>query len=333
MASAEIRDHVIITIKRIDLDEKIAKAASRAGAKLVEGRTVTDARFFPIEDMWTVETATEDGIKKRDYRARVLICADGAPSAMARKLRIVKTEPNGISSRAIIQAGTHNFNADAVIFYPRQLLPGYSALFKHSNDDLGFYTYILPGGPSKNEDAMDIHKFCIKDPYISKALGPSAVMREVRCASLRLGGTPQSHSDNCLVVGDAAGQADPLTGEGIQFAMEAAKIAAEVVVEGFDKGDLSERFLKRYHDRWMKQFGAEFRWSFKFTSTISRWPIIIDAACLIIKERGYEYFLQWALVMTGTKSKVWFLRPDFVFLLLLKILQLSVSRITIPFLK
>ncbi len=98
----------------------------------------------------------------------------------------------------------------------------------------------------------------------------------------------KSYGDHFLVVGDAAGQTDPLTGginlfrgakfkspsfqltlplprtcavcvtAGIHYAMEAAKMAAETLIEGLNEGDLSERQMSKYHKRWKAAFGWDY---------------------------------------------------------------------------
>ena len=55
-------------------------------------------------------------------------------------------------------------------------------------------------------------------------------------APLRLGGVARSFDDHLIVLGDAAGQIDPLTGEGIQYAMDAAEIAADTLIESLARG-------------------------------------------------------------------------------------------------
>ena len=57
-------------------------------------------------------------------QARVLVCADGAPSRLANELGLVTTPPTGSCSRSYIEGGTHNFKADGVLFYNKKILPG-----------------------------------------------------------------------------------------------------------------------------------------------------------------------------------------------------------------
>jgi flavin-dependent dehydrogenase len=65
-------------------------------------------------------------------------------------------------------------------------------------------------------------------------------------APIRLGGIPQSFARQLLLIGDAAGHVDPLTGEGIHTAMIAGKIAAHVVDEMNKKTNFSLAACKAY---------------------------------------------------------------------------------------
>jgi flavin-dependent dehydrogenase len=67
-----------------------------------------------------------------------------------------------------------------------------------------------------------------------------------------------------LVIGDAAGMIDPMTGEGIHHAMEGGKIAAEFLGKAFEMGNFSKEVMKGYQDRWMRQFGNDYKWLVEF---------------------------------------------------------------------
>lgn len=64
-------------------------------------------------------------------------------------------------------------------------------------------------------------------------------------------------TDGLMLVGDAAHQADPLTGGGIITAMSAGRLAARVAVEAIAAGDTSASFLSRYEDQWRRFVGHE----------------------------------------------------------------------------
>jgi flavin-dependent dehydrogenase len=103
----------VIAIKRIHMDEKLAKAAEYAGAHLVEERSVENAVFDNVKKVWRVNTVKEDGSKEEEtYTGRIVVCADGAPSRLAMKLGLVSSPPQGTCSRAFVEGKTHNFGAD-----------------------------------------------------------------------------------------------------------------------------------------------------------------------------------------------------------------------------
>eukprot|EP01112_Ceratiomyxa_fruticulosa_P018214 TRINITY_DN5786_c0_g1_i6.p1 TRINITY_DN5786_c0_g1~~TRINITY_DN5786_c0_g1_i6.p1 ORF type:complete len:509 (-),score=117.32 TRINITY_DN5786_c0_g1_i6:114-1640(-) len=314
---AKYNQGAVIAIKRIVLDEKIANAAKRMGADLREEHNVLDAQFNKSSGVWTITVeVTEknqegDEVKRQIFlKSRAFVCADGSPSKLARHLGIVKTEPNGVCSRSYVKNNTL-FKWDGVVFYPPKLLPGYCAIIREARGELNYLTYIIPGGPAKDEDLHRLHhEFMEHDPFISKSLGPEPDIERMKAASLRLGGVDKSYGEHLLVIGDAAGFIDPLTGEGIQYAMDGGKIAADVLIEGFRERNLSAPFLKKYQDRWMSAFGREFWWSMKMSLFLYRFPIFLDAACRLIQRRGARFLAEWASVMTGLQSKTWFLRWD-----------------------
>jgi len=320
------------------MDDKIVKAAVRAGCILKETTTVVDASFDSDTGLWKVKCVDAEKNELPPYRARMLICADGSASAFGRKKGLVKTEPDGVCSRAFV-TGQFNFQWDGVVFYPRALLPGYAAIMRHANNELVYCVYIIPGNPKCTNDDLPImhHDLLENDPFISKAIGkkvnPHVKMERMKAASLRLGGLKakeRSFDDHFIIIGDAAGFIDPLTGEGIQYAMESAEIGAKIVRDGLRKKDLSARFLKQYQDIWYKDWGREFYWSLKVAYLLYKMPIMLDAAAKLIEKRGAKFLADWAEVMTGSQSKMWFLRPDVWSLIVLEAIGIGFRKIFFP---
>jgi len=240
----------------------------------------------------------------------VLVCADGAASGLATKLGYVSGPPQGICSRAYVKNNT-NFKVDGCVFYVPQLLPGYCAIFREARNELNFCTYIIPGGPAQNEDLPKLHDDIMKnDPYVSACLGPNPEIERMKSAGLRLGGIDKSWGDHLIIIGDAAGFIDPLTGEGIQYAMQSGWHAAVTLQEALEKGDVSAPMMKRYHKRWYREWGLEFKLSMKVSLLLYRFPVVLDSTVNLIKKRGAKFFAVWAEVMTGSKSKSYFLRFD-----------------------
>ena len=65
--------------------------------------------------------------------------------------------------------------------------------------------------------------------------------------------------DRCLLIGDAAGMVNPLTGGGIEYAMQTGKIAANTLIHALEENRFDSSFLMRYEKVWRKQLGREFR--------------------------------------------------------------------------
>lgn len=305
-------------IKRIDLDEKIARAAAKAGADLRESFEVgKNVSFDADKKLWTVESTSGSVVK-----GRVLVCADGATSKLAMQLGLCNAPPLGVSSRAYIAGGTHNTAFDGACFYPRWSLPGYAAMFKHANDDIGYCYYLIPSGPKADkgqlgmvtaEDLKRLHDEGIKkDPFISRAMGPSPKVERMKAGSLRVGsqGVLSTHADHLLVVGDAAGHIDPLTGEGIHTAMMGGKFAAETLLELREAGDFSAANTARYERRWRARYGHDFFWSQMFTNAVYRYPILIDAVANEVQRVGDPMMAAWAEIATCMRPKTYFFRPD-----------------------
>jgi geranylgeranyl reductase family protein len=322
---------LVIAVKRIILDEKIARAAQRAGAHLVENYTVAGAEFSRQDGVWTIHGRKEG---QPTYRARALAACDGASSSLARGLGIVKSAPDAVCSRSYVKAGTSDFEADGVVFYPAELLPGYCAVFREACDELNVACYIIPGGKCTNADLRKIHERMVRcGSQVRQALGPRAELVPMRGAGLRLGGVPRSYADHLLVVGDAAGHIDPLTGEGIHYAMEAAELAAKTLADAFVANDFRASFLRRYQDRWRRSFGRDFYWSRQMARACARFPMFLDAFATVTQKRGVGFLAEWAAIMTGARPKSAFLRPAVVLPILWEAGRLWLKRLSPPRIK
>jgi geranylgeranyl reductase family protein len=299
---------LVVAVKRRILDERMARAAQRAGADLLEHVDFQGASLDRAAGEWRIQARREQVAVA--FRASALVAADGAHSHVLQTLGFPVPPSDGICSRAYVKAGTHQMDADGVAFYTDELIPGYAALFKEADGDVNFCTYIIPGGKAKTEDLRDLHEGLLRNhPYICRALGPKAEISKMQGAPLRLGGQVKSFHERLLVVGDAAGHIDPLTGEGIHTAIEGGALAAEELAGALTAGDLSEGRLSRYEQRWMKSFGNDFRWSTRMARIYARVPLFVEASARVMQRQGARALYEWGRMMTGAAPKTGFLRP------------------------
>ena len=119
-------------------------------------------------------------------------------------------------------------------------------------------------------------------PYIKAAIGSGCEWSEKRIvAPIRLGGVPRAYDRQLLILGDAAGYVDPLTGEGIHTAMISGQIAASTTIEMFSKHNYSMDACRAYSLRCYDAFGYEFVYSYLAAHVIYYIPISLDAiACI-----------------------------------------------------
>jgi len=315
---------LVIAVKRRILDEKIARASQRVGAELREESEFVGGTLDRARGMWTVRADSPEG--PLAFEARSLVAADGAHSVVTRTLGIPTPPPDGICSRAYVKAGTHRFDADGVAFYTSDLIPGYAALFKEADGDLNYCVYIIPGGKAKVTDLRALHDKLLREhPYISRVVGTRAEVQRMNGAPLRLGGTVKTHYERMLVIGDAAGHIDPLTGEGIHTALEGGAIAAQELGAALDEKDVSERRLQRYERRWMKSFGNDFRWSARMARVYTRFPVFVDASARVMQKKGASVLYDWGRMMTGAAPKTGFFKPSMFMPILTEVAKMALQ--------
>lgn len=362
----------LISVQRIVLDKKIMEAATRAGASLRENLTVKSAHLSRASrrhehhsgnrrrtaensegsseeedegiegDYWTIHVAPTatfgsldaGGTKSSEsvILARLLICADGANSHIARNLTGLKPDEspsphlgpaNAVGCRAFAKHRTHHCRADEVIFYTKEMLPGSFRCTSELEDFLNLTCFVLPSDDYNTSQLPlhAVHQFnhALTEPWIKSTLGPHCQLTSVRTAPMRVGGIHRTYFPHGVIVGDAAGHTDPLSGDGLQYGLRAAKMAAETLHRALTERNFSSSSMQRYERAWRYAFGWDFFWGRQIVYLMARFPILVDAVALVIQRHGMKAISFWALAKAGSKSKweliLWFLRPDVAWLM------------------
>jgi flavin-dependent dehydrogenase len=308
-------------IKGSLLRNNLIAAAKKVGVTYKEGHTVDKTKYSPVDKMWTIEVV--QGESRHHFKSRAAVFADGANGKLGKEQRLVRTEPDSVRSHAIIKQ--KNMDVDQIVVFSKSISPGYCSLVKYSDGDVGFTTTLLPGNSrAQLKDIQDLHRSCAtEETVIRDVLGGDAGDQDLSINLLRTGGIDKTFKDNLLLIGDAAGLVDPLTGSSVAYALESAKIAAEVLYECFQVGNLTDRNLRRYQERWQLAFEDSFHWSTKIRGWTLSYPVLIDAAVSLTKKRGKIFASELSQVLLGARSKGWFLRPDVAFFFLLEVVRLS----------
>ena len=252
---------------RQDFDEILARAAQKAGARLYENTTVTT----PVVDEQTgriTGVTTKDG---RTFTSPVTLIADGNSSRLSLALGLRRREdrPMGVAYRRYYRSPRHDDDwleswLELWDGTPGQsrLLPGYGWIFGvgdgTSNVGLGILNTSDAFGKTDYRAMLD--RWLANLPEEWGYVGENAV-GETRGAALPMGFNRKPHYRNgAMLVGDAGGMVNPMNGEGIAYAMEAGKLAAEIVAQSLAEPTevRRERVLESYPAALEAEYGGYF---------------------------------------------------------------------------
>ena len=206
---------LIYTVMRDVFDYFLIKRAQKMRAAIIDGQKVTQIH---VNSDW-VEISTADKI----FRSRLLVGGDGTYSVVARELGIRRNVEYAVG-------------IESEIVVPEEYLAKWKSRVQVDLGCIaGGYAWVFP-----KRDHLSIGAGCLG----SKARHLNRHHKEF-LKSLNIGNytitKSSSHlmttctkgeliwKDKALLVGDAAGLADPLTGEGIYNAIQSAQLAAPVI--------------------------------------------------------------------------------------------------------
>lgn len=242
-------------VAREVLDEALVRHATTAGATLREGTAVEKVE---VADAGVRVQLRGGEVVEGDC---VLGC-DGAPSVVRKALGApdFPDEHSAFAMRVYYEGLTLSHPDAYAIFWEQELLPAYGWIFPlpggRANVGVGMRTDQMRARDEKLPTLLD--RFC-EMPRAKKELAGGRRVGRAKGHSLPMGAyvSPIAFS-RALLLGDAAGFINPLTGEGIEFALESGEIAAEVVQAACTAGDFSLAALKAYETRARARFQPVF---------------------------------------------------------------------------
>jgi flavin-dependent dehydrogenase len=246
------------TMLRRELDRWLLEQAMRAGAQFEEGVVVREAVADGGDRVTGIRLAHG---RRAILRASITIAADGRRSALASRLGLAA--PASRRGRWAVGAyfeGVAALSALGEMHIRQGQYVGVAPI----PGGLANACLVAPasaireaGGPKRAlERAIgEDHELCqrfagarmVTRPAV---LGPLAM--DVRAAGVR----------GLLLAGDAAGFIDPMTGDGLRFAIEGARLAAAVAVEHLARG------LPDEHLELARRRRAAFAWKWRFNRSL-----------------------------------------------------------------
>jgi len=258
---------------RASLDEMLAHRAQSAGAKLLEGTTVTGPLLDDDGQVVGVTTSA------RTFRARVVVAADGNSSRLSVAMGLQKRDdrPLGVAVRTYYKSPRHDddwLESWLDLWDGDRLLPGYGWIFGMgdgtSNVGLGLLNTSTAFG---NTDYRELLKRWLRSMPEEWGYVEENRTEPVRGAALPMGFNRTPHYYRGLMLaGDAAGMVNPFNGEGIAYAMESGEILSRVVAQALARPTRAEtaRVLRSYPDALQDAYGGYYTLGRVFVELIGR---------------------------------------------------------------
>ncbi len=221
---------IISFVSRDKFDLYLAEKAVDAGVELRESERVKSVEL--TKDAVNVRT------NRNIYKASAVIGADGVNSIVSRSVRKAfrpKELALSLEAQVPIKQGMIE-DQDMSTIYMGYIPRGYGWVFpKEEHLSVGIYGTLSGFGNPKDVFANFLSKLNL-DTNI-----------EYHAHLIPFGGYDRTlYSDRILLVGDAAGFVDPLFGEGIPYAINSGRIAADTLVKAYEQEEFSRKVLKEY---------------------------------------------------------------------------------------
>jgi geranylgeranyl reductase family protein len=219
------------TIPRRALDSTLFDMARSGGARFLQGRVDR-----PLLSEGSANGVALTGVKPGDVSARCVIAADGATSRIRRTSGFPGERPGSRVYALRLYASTEEtldpvFDIYVPLLYDGGLLAGYGWVFPIGprRANIGVAYYEPPPGRPRARIRRVLDSFLDElQQREGKRLGAISEPTEPIGAPIATQFSPERcQLGNLIFAGEAARAADPLSGEGISFALDSGRYAAE----------------------------------------------------------------------------------------------------------
>jgi geranylgeranyl reductase family protein len=233
-------------IPRLKLDNWIYEAAVKAGAMYWQNTRLTD--YSVCSDHVLAEVRQGDEITS--LKARMLVGADGSNSTVGRILYGAKaSEDYQLLGLRSYYEGINGPNDRCDIFFTGENFPGLFWLFPTGPDTANIGSAMIASTLPQNGTHV---KTLLADQIatnrnLAERVGSGRMVGKVQGWPLTFRDPRRKViSHRLLLIGDAAGLINPLSGDGIQYALLSARWAAECLFGCVERNDFSVGALEPY---------------------------------------------------------------------------------------
>ena len=280
---------------RLGFDEELALLARQAGATIHEGHSVQEAIRDDSGRVIGLRAQVLDAAGRRtgetaDFHGDLILACDGNSTRTALSLGLHKRDdrPLGVAYRTYFESPLHQMDwMEGWLELPDpegKPLPGYGWVFGVGDGTCNAGLGIL--NSSKQFGKLDYRKVLAswtEGMGDERGFNPEHQIGAIKGAALPMGFNRTPHYvPGALLLGDAAGMVSPFNGEGISYAMESARHAAELIIlaAGGTRGGTQaarDALLATYPDVVRQAWGSHFTLGKVFARLIGN-PKIMSAA-------------------------------------------------------
>jgi flavin-dependent dehydrogenase len=247
-----------LSLSRRKLDAICLQAAESAGATVRQG--------FRVRSIERKTQGAEWRIYGRDFESGpqaidgdLLVGADGVGSVVARRLGWMRRAwPQRMGLTASFRTESGIANAIEMFLLPRAYCGAVD-----QGDGVTHVGLAIPHRKGERrkglspESAMREH--LERFPEIRDRLKGAETLSPVKAFGPMAARSRRRYGERVLLIGDAAGFLDPVTGHGIGFALRSGELAAEAILSLSPPGDFSARNLAAYDRAYSRELGSLLR--------------------------------------------------------------------------
>jgi geranylgeranyl reductase family protein len=266
--SSSLKNHVQIQnndpiaafVIRKDFDNHLVNLALKNGATLREGVSAIDIQI--LNDKAVVKFNTGESVE-----SQLVIGADGVWSVVAKKSGLGQHYPH--VGRCLFQeipladdilneffTEKNNFH----LFVKFMGIDGFGWIApKNHCVNIGIGEMQPSSSQQIQHPLKEVYHEFIRVLKERRLIPPVITSEIFQGGALPLRPLQKTFSDRVVLCGDAAGQMNPLTGDGIHYAMSSGMFAADVCAQAVEIGSTNASFLSKYQTLWKNDFGGEIK--------------------------------------------------------------------------
>ncbi|MAF36061.1 hypothetical protein CL622_03000 [archaeon] len=256
--------------RRMDYDNLVFQKGKQGAHTLMQNFQVTDLLWEEQNGNTYCVGVTGKDLKtkeEKEFRAKVVVGADGATSVVSRKVGNPNFDPkHHCAALRQYWKGISGMNNNIEIHFIDSLLPGYFWIFPlekgYANVGVGMVTEEIKKHRVNLVDAMN--EAIKTNPMLKDRFKNAEPMDAIKAWNLPFGSDHRkAHGNGWVLIGDAASLIDPFSGEGVGNAMLAGKTAAKYINRALSENFFHADLLVEYEKELWDAIGPELDTSYK----------------------------------------------------------------------